>query len=51
MISINLFQVSNEQNVVYKSGLLPSPGKCSCESESFTIQIDNSNTTSGICFR
>ena len=54
MISNDLFQVPNEENVanqLYKAGFLPGPGKCSCESESFSIQIDNSNTTSGICFR
>ena len=49
MISINLFQVPNEQNIynqLYKAGFLPGPGKCSSESKSFTIQIDNSNATS-----
>ena len=54
MISINLIQVPNEQNVanqLFKAGFLPDPGKCSYVSESFTIQIDDSNTTSGICFR
>ena len=54
MISNNLFQVPNEENVanqLYKAGFLPGPGKCSCESESFSIRIDNSNFTSGICFR
>ena len=34
-----------------KEGLLPGPDICSCNSKNFSIQIDNSNKTSGCIYR